>query len=136
MTGKMLWETSYARRSNDHTESQRTQDVSSCPRWGQRQALHWLCLLGVFGLCSVLGETRSWGESLRRIVVFQTGTPVAAQTEIVTESGSTLLNFLPIVNAVVLTLPPNTPEAALAALLRRPEVVEIHEDPTLSAEAL
>jgi subtilisin family serine protease len=59
---------------------------------------------------------------------------MAVQTEIVTESGSTLLNFLPIVNAAVITLPPNTPETALAALLRRPEVVEIHEDPALSAE--
>src|SRR2546427_1750833 len=91
MTGKMLWETSYARRPNDRTESQRTQGVSSCPRWGQRQAPHWLLFLGLFGLCCVLGEARSWGESLRRIVVFQTGTPVAVQTQIVTESGSTLL---------------------------------------------
>jgi subtilisin family serine protease len=73
---------------------------------------------------------------LRRIAVFQTGTPVTVQTAIVTESGSTLLNFLPVVNAVVLKLPPNSPEAALASLLSRPEVVEIHEDPVISAEAL
>src|SRR5712691_7754074 len=132
----MLWETSSARRPNKHTESQRTQDISSCPRWGQRQALHWLLFLGLFGVCFVLGETRAWGESLRRIVVFQTGTPVAVQTAIVTESGSTLLNFLPVVNAVVIKLPPNSPEAALAALLSRPEVVEIHEDPVISAEIL
>src|SRR5262245_30364077 len=136
MTGKMLWETSYAQRPNDHPESQRTQDVSSCPRWGQRQALPWLLGLGLGGLCVVLGETRAWGQSLRRIVVFQTGTPVAVQTEIVTESGSTLLNFLPVVNAAVITLPPDTPEAALAALLSRPEVVEIQEDPALSTEDL
>ncbi len=132
----MLWETSSARRPNKHTESQRTQDISSCPRWGQRQALHWLLFLGLFGLCFVLGETRSWGQSLRRIVVFQTGIPVAVQTAIVTESGSTLLNFLSVVNAVVITLPPNSPEAALATLLSRPEVVEIHEDPALSTEDL
>jgi len=84
----------------------------------------------------VLGETRAWGQGLRRIVVFQSGTPVAVQTQIVTESGSTLLNFLPVVNAVVIKLPPNTPEAALASLLSRPEVVEIHEDPVISAEVL
>jgi len=112
MTGKMLWETSYIQRPHDHTESQRTSEVSSCPRWGQRQALRWFLFLGLFALCFVLGETRSWGESLRRIVVFQTGTPMAVQTEIVTESGSTLLNFLPVVNAAVITLPPNTPIGA------------------------
>src|SRR5437016_5126740 len=134
MTGKMLWETSSARWPHAHTASQCTQAISSCPRWRQRQALHWRLFLGLFGLCFVLGETRSWGESLRRIVVFQTGTPAALQTAIVTESGSTLLNLLPVVNAAVITLSPNSPEAALAALLYRPEVVEIHEDPALSAE--
>jgi len=136
MTGKMLWETSYARQPHDRTESQRLQDVSSSPRWRQSQALHWLLFLGLFGLCFVLGETKSWGEGLHRIVVFQTGTPVAVQTEIVTESGSTLLNFLPVVNATVITLSPNSPAAALAALRYRPEVVEIHEDPALSTEDL
>src|SRR6266566_642543 len=101
MTGKMLWEASSARCPNDHTASQRIQDVSSCHRWGQRQALHWRLFFGLLGLCFVLGETRSWGESLRRIVVFQTGTPMEIQTAVVTESGSTLLNFLPVVNAAV-----------------------------------
>ena len=91
MTGKMLWETSYMQRPHDHTESQPTPEVSSCPQWGQRQALRWLLFLGLFALCFVLGEPRSWAESLRRVVVFQTGTPMAVQTEIVTESGSTLL---------------------------------------------
>src|SRR5262245_60471882 len=106
MIGKRLWETSYARRPNDRTESRRTQDAPSCPRWGQGRALRVLLFLGLFGLCFVLGETRVWGQSLRRIVVFQAGTPVAVQTGIVTESGSTLLNFLPVVNAVVIKLPP------------------------------
>jgi len=136
MIGKMLWETSYARQPNSHTESQRIQDVSSCPGRGQRQALRWLLFLGLFGLCFVLGETKSWGESLRRIVVFQTGTLEAVQTAIVTESGSSLLNFLSVINAAVITLPPNSSEAALAALFQRPEVVEIHEDPALSVEDL
>src|SRR5215467_5883572 len=136
MTGKILWETSSARRLHDYTASQHTQDVSSCPRWGQRQTLRWLLFLGLCGLCGVLGESRAWGQGLRRIVVFQSGTPVAVQTQIVTESGSTLLNVLPVVNAVVIKLPPNTPEAALASLLSRPEVVEIHEDPVISAEVL
>jgi len=136
MTGKILWETSSARRLHDYTASQHTQDVSSCPRWGQRQTLRWLLFLGLCGLCGVLGESRAWGQSIRRIVVFQTGTPVAVQTQIVTESGSTLLNFLPVVNAAVITLPPQSPEAALASLLSRPEVAEIHEDPVIVAEGL
>jgi subtilisin family serine protease len=84
----------------------------------------------------LLGPSGAWGENFRRILVFQHGTPVVVQKEIVVKSGSTLLHILPLVNAVVVKLPMQQTQQALTALQSRPEVVQIHDDPAVSAEGL
>jgi hypothetical protein len=84
----------------------------------------------------LLGASTAWGENFRRIIVFQKGTPALVQKAIVVESGSTLLHLLPLVNAVAVKLPPQQTQQALATLQSRPEVVQIHADPAVSAEGL
>jgi subtilisin family serine protease len=95
-----------------------------------------LICFGLFVCVVLLGSPGAWGENFRRIIVFADGTPVAVQKEIVRESGSTLLHLLPLVNAVVVKLPLEQTQQALAALQSRAEVVQIHDDPAVSAEGL
>jgi subtilisin family serine protease len=110
--------------------------ASLCSRWQMRIGVHGLVCFGLCVWVVLLGSPRAWGENFRRIIVFQAGTPVVVQKEIVVESGSTLLHILPLVNAVVVKLPAEQAEQALSTLQSRPEVVQIHEDPAVSAEGL
>ncbi|RMF84760.1 MAG: hypothetical protein D6736_18700 [Nitrospinota bacterium] len=96
----------------------------------------WPIVLGLLLLVSLLPGGTSWAENGRRIVVFQPGTPETVQEQVVAESGSTILQQLPLLNAVVIQLPSGQEQAALALLQSHPEVQAIETDPTIQAEAL
>ena len=103
---------------------------------GQQQssALHFLVLLSMLGGFLVMLEAMSWAANLRRIVEFKPGTPVMLQQEIAEASGSTVLGFLSIINAVVIELPSGRSEEALDYLLSRPEVEMIYVDSSIKAQ--
>lgn len=85
----------------------------------------------------ILGLTTGWAaESGRRIVVFQPGTAVPTQEAIIAASGSTLLQRLSLLNAMVIRLPAGQEEAALTVLQSHLEVQAIEYDASISAQSL
>jgi hypothetical protein len=68
------------------------------------------------------GAFAATGDSLRKIVVFQAGTSVQVQQQVVAQSGSRLLNILSLINAVTIELPTQNAPQALGALQADPTV--------------
>ncbi len=78
----------------------------------------------------------AWADDRRRIVEFQPGTSDAMKTQIVQDSGSTLLRLLPIVNAASIELPPAPDtQVAEAYLLSQAEVKAVHQDALIKAQS-
>ncbi len=82
--------------------------------------------LVIFSL--LCGTAMAWAESLRRIVSFVEGTPVAVQKAIIQESGSTILHHFDLLNVMVIQLSSVQPEKALVRLRNYPEVEEVARD--------
>ena len=93
-------------------------------------------LIGLLVCCLVWGISTAWASNLRRIVEFTPATSKLVQQDIIKASGSTIIRFLPIIHAVVITLPVDRPEQAVEFLRSRPEVQEVHLDSTISSDAL
>ncbi|RMF84761.1 MAG: hypothetical protein D6736_18705 [Nitrospinota bacterium] len=102
---------------------------------GKRSSF-WTLLSLFLVLLFLLGGQMAWAGNLRRIVVFQEGTPEEVQEQIIAASGSRLLAHISLVDAVVIRLPRGGEEAALASLQSSPEVVEIETDASIAAQAL
>jgi subtilisin family serine protease len=73
------------------------------------------------------------GVDLRRIVVFEEGTPAHVQQQVVAASGSRLLRTLPLINGASIALPAVDPAAALLFLQTHPAVAGVHSDPRFGA---
>ena len=91
------------------------------------------CLVAILGLLGG-GAFASTGDSLRKIVVFQTGTSAQLQRQVVTQSGSQVLNVLPLINGVAIKLPTQGTEQALAVLQADPTVTGVYDDPAVAGQ--
>src|SRR5262245_29663570 len=91
------------------------------------------CLVALLGFLSV-GVFAETGDSLGKIIVFQAGTSAQVQHSVVTQSGSQLLNILPIINGVGIRLPIQNTEQALALLQADPSVTGIYDDLQVSGQ--
>src|SRR5574341_2442237 len=80
-----------------------------------------------------LAVTASAGD-LRRIVVFEEGTPVTVQQQVVALSGSRVLHILSLIHALAIELPAAGPEAAVAFLLAQSAVLRVDDDPLLGLQ--
>jgi subtilisin family serine protease len=89
------------------------------------------CLVVSLGLLGG-GAFGASGDSLRKIVVFQDGTSVQVQQQVVARSGSQLLNLLSLVNGATIDLPTEGAAQALAILEADSTVVGVYEDLTVS----
>ncbi|RMF89281.1 MAG: hypothetical protein D6736_08675, partial [Nitrospinota bacterium] len=94
-----------------------------------------LCLLLSLCLLDLGGGEMLWASELRRIVTFQEQTPAAVQEEIIRESGSEILQRIPLLNAIVIMLPGERAAAALEVLTSHPEVESVVVDSALSAQS-
>ena len=103
---------------------------------GKDAVLRRLLGLSLFTLFLTLGAATSWAGNVRHIISFQDGTPAEVQEEIIAASGSTILQRLPLVDAVVIQLPVAQAEDGLTSLLSHPEVEAIELDASISAQAL
>jgi subtilisin family serine protease len=92
-----------------------------------------VCLVAIVGLLGGRAFAGT-GDSLRKIVVFQTGTSTQVQQQVVTESGSQVLNVLPLINGVAIKLPMQGAEQALAALQAEPSVAGVYDDPAVAGQ--
>jgi subtilisin len=91
------------------------------------------CLVALLGFLAG-GVFAGTGDNFRRIVVFQTGTPAQVQQQLVTQSGSQVLNILPIINGVAIKLPTQSAEQALALLQADPSVAGVYDDLTIAGQ--
>jgi subtilisin family serine protease len=80
------------------------------------------------------GAFGATGDSFRKIVVFQAGTSVQVQRQVVARSGSQVLGILSLINGVAIELPTQNPAQALIALQAEPTVAGVHDDPTNSGQ--
>ena len=91
------------------------------------------CLLVFLGLMGG-GAFADTGDSLRKIVVFQAGTSTQIQQQVVSQSGSRVLNILSLINGVAIELPPQNTVQALLILQAAPTVAGVYDDPTSSGQ--
>jgi subtilisin len=70
----------------------------------------------------------------RKIIVFREGTTRQVHRQVVERHGLQVLHHLDLLNAVTIALPDDTVETALAALQGHLQVVEVYEDPMISAD--
>ena len=89
------------------------------------------CLVVLVGLMAG-GAFANTGNSIRKIVVFQAGTSVQLQQQVVARSGSRVLNVLSLINGVAIELPTENAAQALVTLQADPTVAEVYNDPTSS----
>jgi subtilisin family serine protease len=80
------------------------------------------------------GAFAGTGDGLRKIVVFQTGTSTQVQQQVVTQSGSQVLNILPLLNGIAIKLPTQGAEQALIVLQADPTVTEVYDDPAVAGQ--
>ncbi|RMF84822.1 MAG: hypothetical protein D6736_18545, partial [Nitrospinota bacterium] len=83
----------------------------------------------------LLGSTTAWAMTTRHIVTFTPETPVTLQEEIVTTSGGTILQRLPLLHALVIQVPADHPEATLQALRTHPAVAAVEPDTSITAQS-
>ena len=83
------------------------------------------CLAMLMGLISG-GAYAASGD--RKIVVFQDGTSVQVQQQVVEQSGSRVLHLLSLINGVAIELATENAAQALIALQSDPTVVGIYDD--------
>jgi subtilisin family serine protease len=91
------------------------------------------CLMAILGLLGG-GAFAGTGDSLRKIVIFQTGTSAQLQRQVVTQSGSQVLNVLPLINGVAIKLPTQGTEQAMAVLQAHPTVTGVYDDPAVAGQ--
>ena len=91
------------------------------------------CLIAILALLGG-GAFASTGDSLRKIVVFQAGTSAQLQRQVVTQSGSQVLNVLPLINGVAIKLPTQGTEQAMAVLQADPTVTGVYDDPAVAGQ--
>jgi subtilisin len=89
------------------------------------------CLVASLGLLGG-GAFGAPSDNLRKIVVFQDGTSAQVQQQVVARSGSQVLNILPLVNGIAITLPTQDAAQALALLQVDPTVMGVYEDLSVS----
>ncbi len=108
----------------------------SCPparnstRWGGC----WLLTVG-FALCLFLAAGPAWAVKSRQMIKFKSGLSPAQQEQIVAASGSTVLQWLPLVQAAAIRLPAGLEEQALEAIRTHQDVVAVEEDTPLTIPA-
>jgi subtilisin len=110
-----------------HTKS--FHDVASIVlRLGLRVAVSLVMLMGLIsgGAYAATGD--------RKIVIFQDGTSVQVQQQVVERSGSRVLHLLSLINGVAIELPTENAAQALVALQSDPTVVGIFDDPANSGQ--
>jgi subtilisin family serine protease len=91
------------------------------------------CLVVLVGLMAG-GASAATGNSIRKIVVFQAGTSVQVQRQVVARSGSRVLNLLPLIDGVAIELLPENAVQALVALQADPTVAGVYDDLTNSGQ--
>jgi subtilisin family serine protease len=91
------------------------------------------CLMAILGLLGGWAFAGT-GDSLRKIVIFQTGTSAQLQRQVVTQSGSQVLNVLPLINGVAIKLPTQGTEQAMAVLQAHPTVTGVYDDPAVAGQ--
>ena len=91
------------------------------------------CLVVLVGLMGG-GAFAATGNSIRKIVVFQAGTSVQVQQQVVARSGSRVLNLLSLINGVAIELPTESAAQALVALQADPTVAGVYDDLTNSGQ--
>jgi len=85
------------------------------------------CLVVSLGLMGG-GAFAATGDIIRKIVVFQAGTSVQVQQQVVARSGSRVLNILSLINGVAIELPTQSAAQALTALQADPTVAGVYDD--------
>ncbi len=83
---------------------------------------------------SVWGTALSWAVPVRYIVTFVEETPLAVQERIIEESGSSVLNRIPLLNAWIIELPADRAEESLNSLQSQSEVKEIERDTSIKIQ--
>jgi subtilisin len=91
------------------------------------------CLLVLRGLVGG-GAFAATGDNIRKIVVFQAGTSMQVQQQVVARSGSQVLSILSLINGVAIALPTQNAAQALITLQADPTVAGIYDDLTNSGE--
>jgi subtilisin len=91
------------------------------------------CLVVSLGLMGG-GAFAATDDSIRKVVVFQAGTSVQVQQQVVARSGSRVLNILSLVNGVAIELPTHNAAQALVALQTDPTVAGVYDDLTISGQ--
>jgi subtilisin family serine protease len=91
------------------------------------------CLVVLVGLMAG-GAFSAIGNSVRKIVVFQPGTSVQVQRQVVAQSGSRMLNLLPLIDGVAIELFTESAAHTLAALQADPTVAGVYDDLTNSGQ--
>jgi subtilisin family serine protease len=79
-------------------------------------------------LCLIVGVAWAQAASSRKIVVFEVGTPLKVQQQVVALSLSTIINVLSLSDSIAIALPLLNPDLALAILQLDPNVEEVIED--------
>ena len=99
-------------------------------------------MLGLLALFLMLSSSGAWASNSRYIVVFREGTLPVVQNRIIALSGSTIVQRLPLVDAIVIELPLggsirspvlSPAQVALNFLLHRPEVETVEVDVVITA---
>lgn len=89
-----------------------------------------MSLLRVLAFVALLAGTAS-AQQIQRIVVFDSATPAAQRVSIARTSGGQVVRELPLINAVVISVPPAQIQSAEVKLKKRQEVRRIDEDPRI-----
>src|SRR6266700_3862989 len=74
------------------------------------------------------GAFSASGQDLRRIVIFLDSTPLAVQLQAVSQSGSSVVHTLSLINALAIQLPEVGTAQALAFLQANPNVEGVYDD--------
>jgi subtilisin len=91
------------------------------------------CLVVLVGLMGG-GASAATGNSIRKIVVFQSGISAQVQQQVVARSGSRVLSLLSLINGVAIELPTESAVQALVALQADPTVMGVYDDLTNSGQ--
>jgi hypothetical protein len=109
-----------------------------------RKTFRFFPILGLLALFLTLGSTEAWAANSRYIVIFREGTVPAIQDRVITMSGSTIVQRLPLVDAMVIELPLgksilspvlSLAQVALNFLLNRLEVETVEVDAVITAQS-
>lgn len=82
----------------------------------------WLLTVGL-ALCLLLAAGPAWAVKSRQMIKFKPGLSPAQQEQIVAASGSTVLQWLPLVQAAAIRLPAGLEEQALEAIRTHRDIV-------------